>query len=105
VNLIKRVLSSRLGIVLYAINFSILMLCVTRLRGLTTDEIDAHPLPPLFFFLTLINYLVGRPMTELFTYLGVQPSNLRDAAIFAVVSLQWLVVGFCIETIVKKIRA
>ena len=84
---LKKVFTSRLGTARYAINFAPLVPCVTRVRGLTSDEINAHSLYPLFFLLMLLNYIIIRPWTDFVTYLEVQPSNIRDAGIYAVASL------------------
>jgi len=100
---LKKLFTSRVGIVLYALNFGLQLLCVTRLRGLTAAEIDVHPLQPLFFLLTLFNYLALWPLNEIANYFAIQPSNFRDAVIYAIASLQWLFVGFCFETIVRRL--
>ena len=100
---VKKVFSSPLGIALYAINFGLLLLCVTQTRGLTGQQIDAHPLHPLFFFLILLNYMFSRPLTYFVDYIGLQPTNMRDAGIFAIVSIQWLFIGFLIEAAFRKI--
>ena len=100
---LKKLFTSRVGIVLYALNFGLQLFCVMRLRGITAEEIDAHPLQPLFFLLTLLNYLALLPLNEIANYFAIQPSNLRDAVLFAIASLPWLFVGFCFEAVVRRL--
>ena len=100
----QKIASSKLGIFLFGLNLALLVLCVTQLRGLDIVEYEAQPLERLFFVLTLLNYIPLQLFHYIVGFYGIQSTNLSDTVGFAVASLQWLLIGFLVETNVRRIR-
>lgn len=101
---LKGLFSSRLGIVLYAINLSLTMMCVVNLRGLTAQEIDASIYGRILFVIILFTYPIHSLLYRATNFLGMPlNTNIRDLVFSMIVSLQWLLIGYIIELLISRI--
>ncbi len=100
-NFLKSIIKSRVGQTFYITHLITFVICVVNLRGLSPHEIDSHFLGKIFIVISIFNYPFSTLLLNLAKYLEIKPTNFRDLIMAMILSIQWWLIGFILESTVR----
>ena len=102
---IKKIVSSRLGQVLFLLHFVLFAFCLVTLRGLgTMEEYESHYLRYLFTVIVAFDYLIFKPLDELANYFNIKTTLFIQSLMGLIASFQWWMIGFIFESFLRFLR-
>ncbi len=102
--LFRNFINSRVGQLFFVIHLILFIICAVNLRGLYPDEFQSHYLSKIFFVIVLFDYPVLAVLRSLTNYLLITPTNFSDSIIGLIASVQWWVIGYFLEFLIKGVQ-